>query len=496
MTLKNYLNKFDTRQLRLLRYSNDPVSFTTDILGLECKNFHQEWLEAFENNRFTVLLAPRGHGKTSLVGSYILWRICRNRRLRALILTINQDKANHMMTFVQENLRNNPKLIDIFGSFYRGGLEWSRDELRVSQVEPNYIPQNEPTLKVLGITSRILTAHYDLIVLDDITDDENSRTEARREKLQSIYDGPIIGTFLSNTKVIDIGTKWHESDIHSYLSHKIGFKTLKYKALLNQEEVDNGEKARVLWPKHLPWDEEMAKNLDLPIVDILTLKFIREHQGELYFQMQYQNEIIPSAIAKFKIEWLNSAINKYRELGGSIPMNLKKYMGIDIGGEDNISDWCVFTVIGIDDNGDIYIIDQIRTHASLHRQVDIMKGLDDKWHVSSIGIDAAAQQKIITDDIIKQNPSLPLKQIKSSRAGDIDTRMDRLSILFETGRIYLNPVYKHLMDELKMYPRGRWDDCLASLAFALECSGDKGTIDWKKVPGTILTKRTYDMRLI
>jgi len=181
--------------------------------------------------------------------------------LRGLIVTINQDKANHMMTFIQENLANNDKLKSIFGEFK--GTEWARNEIRVSQTEKNYIPQNEPTLKVLGVGSRILSAHYDLIVLDDITDDDNSRTELRRKNLEDWYNGPLVGTFLSDTKVINIGTRWHEDDIHNYLSNKPGFTTLKYRALLNPEEVDEGKQAEVLWPEHLPWDEKMVKECGL-----------------------------------------------------------------------------------------------------------------------------------------------------------------------------------------------------------------------------------------
>ena len=55
------------QQLDILKYSSNPVAFMTDLLGLDCEPFHQEWLKAFEENKFSVLLAPRGHGKTTTV---------------------------------------------------------------------------------------------------------------------------------------------------------------------------------------------------------------------------------------------------------------------------------------------------------------------------------------------------------------------------------------------------------------------------------------------
>jgi len=48
---------------RFLKYSTNIEAFIKDILNLECKPFHREWLRLFEDNRYVSLLAPRGHGK-------------------------------------------------------------------------------------------------------------------------------------------------------------------------------------------------------------------------------------------------------------------------------------------------------------------------------------------------------------------------------------------------------------------------------------------------
>jgi len=500
----NLLEKvgLDDNQKKLLLYLNDPVAFTRDIIGLKCEYFHQEWLNAFENNKFNVLLAPRGHGKTLMVGSYIIWRIARDRKVRVLIVTINQDKANDMMTFIQSNLANNQKLIDIFGEF-KGYHEWSRSQIRVKQIGDADIMGRDATLKVLGVSSAIVGSHFDLVVLDDITDDDNSRTEGRRRDLEKWYDSELVGTFMSHTKVINIGTRWHEDDIHNYLMNKPGYQTLRYQALINPVEVEQGKPAKVLWPEHLPWDEVMIRNMNDELEpqnripeDTITLKFIREHQGELAFWMQYQNTIIPSSIAKFKPEWIDTAINKWRKLGGSVPLGLKKYIGVDLGGEETNSDWGVSTVIGKDEIGDIYVLDQTRTHSPTNRQFEIMKALDDKWNVSKIGMESVAQQKHEVSDVQRKNPNLPIVPIKSSRANDRETRTDRLSVLFETGRVYLNPSLNHLVDELKMYPRGKHDDCIDSLSFAIEVSQEGKLIDWGRVADVMVARKTYKLKKI
>ena len=104
-----------SKEIKYLKYSTDPIAFITDILELECKEFHREWIDLIDKNQFSALLAPRSHGKTTIVGGYILWRIVSNPDIRVLLVTINQDKANEIMTFIQRHLESNEKLIDIFG---------------------------------------------------------------------------------------------------------------------------------------------------------------------------------------------------------------------------------------------------------------------------------------------------------------------------------------------------------------------------------------------
>ena len=73
---------------------------------------------------------------------------------------------------------SNDKLISIFGP-QRSNSLWSRDTLLVRGSKNT----KEPTLKVLGITGGMVGSHPDIIVLDDITDKDNSKTEHRRKTL-------------------------------------------------------------------------------------------------------------------------------------------------------------------------------------------------------------------------------------------------------------------------------------------------------------------------
>jgi len=449
---------------RLLYYANDPIAFMEDILGLEIKDFHKEWIELFEKHKFVVLLAPRGFGKTTIVGGYIIWRIVRDPDIRILIVTINQNKANEMMTFIQHHLEKNEKLIEIFGE-QKGTGEWSRNQLRVKRQGISGVAHKEPTLEVLGVESKMISGHYDLIVLDDITDLQNSRTEHRRRELQDWYSHILLPMLLPNGQIIDIGTRFHQNDIHGFLMSKPSYVSKVYKAIINEKEK------KVLWPERFPYEK---------------LVEIREQIGRAVFAMQFQNEFISSEDAVIKYDWLRF----YDEA----PQGLRRFMGVDMSAGDSKGDYFVIVIIGISENGDIYVLDMIRTHATLFRQFDLIRELAEKWEPIKIGIEANAMQKLFTDELIRST-TLPITPIKSSI--DKMSRVEQMSVLFETGRVYIpSRGFEVLIDELLTFPRGKYDDTVDALSFAILASRQSSTYNWREALQIISLNRSLSRKVV
>jgi predicted phage terminase large subunit-like protein len=142
------------------------------------------------------------------------------------------------------------------------------------------------------------------------------------------------------------------------------------------------------------------------------------------------------------------------------------------------------------DQGKVYVLDGIKTKASLFKQFELIKSFDAKWKPMKIGVEQAAQQKIIVDQFTESS-LLPIIPIKSSIVNDRMSRVQRLSVLFETGRILINPKLSEWADELISFPRGANDDTIDSLSFAIQSSQleeEEQKIDWSIVPSMIKTK--------
>ncbi|RLF30021.1 MAG: hypothetical protein DRN14_01035 [Thermoplasmata archaeon] len=222
-----------------------------------------------------------------------------------------------------------------------------------------------------------------------------------------------------------------------------------YKAIIDEE------KKKVLWPERFPYEK---------------LCEIREQIGRAVFAMQFQNEFITTEDAIIKYDWI-----KYYD---EAPQGLKRYLGVDMSAGGEKGDYFVVIAIGIDQNGDIYVLDILRTKATLFRQFDLIKAMAAKWEPIRIGIEANAMQKLFTDELIRST-TLPIKPIKSTI--DKVSRVEQMSVLFETGRVFLP--YKgseELVDELIMFPKAQYDDCVDALSFAIAVSREQ-TYDWNEM---------------
>ena len=483
MQIKNEIPK--EKYLVMIRGLTDCVFFINYYLDYLVEWFHIEWINAFENNNFVCLLAPRGHGKTYLVAGYIIWKIITQPNIRILIVTVNQNKASEMMTTVKNNLEFNTKLTDTFGE--QVGNLWSSDKIRVKKAGWTH---KEPTLQVLGVNSSQVSSHYDMIVLDDVVDDKNVATEHKRGEVIRWYDGTLFPQLEPAGKIFNIGTKWHMADFHSYIERDKTFVIKKYKAIIKEPGVGGvplNAKPEVLWPFRFPYEDEWRIDEKGNKKLYVGLKTIRDKKiGSIQFAMQYQNEVIQTEDSPIKQEWIQSAINKYETLE-SMPDYMEKYMGVDLASQGKESDYFTIVVIGLDNLNNMYILDCYRDKLSMTNQLDEIYKHDKFHNPIKIGVESVAGQKIIVDEW-KEDSTLPIIPMKSSWVNDKWTRVNRLSVLFETGRVFLPKRFIHLTDELLEFPRGEHDDCIDALCFAYQ-SADKGKVtDWKKIINIIKSR--------
>ena len=449
---------------RWLYYATDPVAFTQDILikdvpNYHLKDFHRAWLKFITVNRFTVLLAPRGHAKSTIhSGGYVIWRLCHNPNLRVMLLSKSSILAEKLLSEVKWHFERNENLKELYGDLTNKDLKWTNQEIMLTRGKN--IPYKESTVTARGIESDIIGGHYDIIIPDDIIDDKNSRTAAQREKVRSTYDQVIRPMLEPWSEMHFVGTRWHEFDLYGELMESRMFKHKTYDMIVDEK------KKITLWPERLPYES------DNPEQD--TAMSLKQEMGSVAFALQYRNDVSQFRNAIFKSDWIQYYIEP--------PLKSRVYMAVDLAISEE-GNYFAIVVIGVDEKGNVYVLDTYYNHHSFHSQLKKIKLYADKWQPLKIAIEANAYQAAVPQELKRNTEEFGFLPIFSTQTTkDKVTRVRKMSALFESGRMYVKKKQTELIDEILNFPRASVaDDVLDALMLATEIANIRGSFDWSQV---------------
>lgn len=335
------------------------------------------------------MLAPRKHGKTEAVTSYIARDVCLNRDIKILWICATSGDAEKRFGKVKQ-LLNSPKIQEDwttapeegFGPFHdpdKKRDKWTAKELVV--VRPNI--SVHATIYAIGSGTAPTGGHYDLIIADDLENEASCNTAALRAKTRSWFFSELWPTLNPGGTMIVIGTKKHSDDLYTHLEGNPFWVTIKQQAILEwpdrfqpRTEYDPLTKAdrvvgmdvegpsKVLWP-------DIAKVLggggaDAPTSGIEYLLAERAGMGSLMFAREFQHQVQDDESAPFPMEYLDRAKENGRHLKlGDVPPEVTHIVqGWDISLVDDAEkarekdrDFTVGITWGLDDNGNRYLLD-------------------------------------------------------------------------------------------------------------------------------------------
>ena len=259
------------------------------------------WAVLLQEEARLVLRAPRGHAKTTVLLSYVLWRIWRHNRtatgwrtearaptLDAFLFSATSLQALELMARFRDLLLANEPL---FGPLLPGHgprsrrTRWSAAEVRLP---------NRAWLRVRAFGTSVRGPHPDLLLLDDALNGSNSLTAEQRDKTYAYFMGTLMP--MDARQIVAIGTAIHQGDLLARLGRgmgkgadaqhtPLGFRAETYRAY----DEETGE---TLWPERFP----VAKLLALRDEDPMT------------FACEYQNDPRDDAASLFPYELTERSI--------------------------------------------------------------------------------------------------------------------------------------------------------------------------------------------
>lgn len=398
---------------------------STVLPDFEMYIHHIEWGNLVQFYRFLGILAARDHGKSHFFSfAYPLWRLYRynknnlgggitakeNRVSReGMIVTNEFSLAKTFLRFIKEEIELNPILRErLFPKV--GSKDWGSEEI---------ICQNKGTITIKGSGSALRGRHPGWIMLDDYLDDSSLYSKNQRDKYISDFYSIVMNMPIPGGQVVSVGTPYHEKDLYSKLKEDKRFKVFEYPAIFPD--------GTVLWPSRYSLEALLAK---------------KESQGSIVFTREILVKPIMSDATIFPYHILETSfigMDQYR-LAPNIQSFQRKFKKVSMGCDFAISseigaDYSVFTVLGIDEYDNYWLLAQWRERgASYNQQIAQIRKMNNDFSPDVIMAEDNVFQKVMIQ--LCNDSGIPvIGHTTGINKYDLKSGLPALATLFEQGKI-------------------------------------------------------------
>lgn len=248
---------------------------------------HWEWHDLVARNDLVVLVAPVEHAKSQSVAiGKTLHLLGNDHNLRGALISNTATMAEKLLGQVRMLIERSQRLREVFPTLRPSSKPedpWRQDRITI---ERNTVAK-DPTLQAIGAYGPLVGSRLDFIVLDDVIDFENSRTEEQRKKLVEWFDTTVFTRLVKGGKIFCVGTPWHPDDLLHVLAARPGFTSKRYSAVLNPD--DPPDRWIPVWPEQ--WD-------------LARLKQRQNNTTDTTFARKYLCRVRLDGISRFKEVWL------------------------------------------------------------------------------------------------------------------------------------------------------------------------------------------------
>jgi len=401
----------ETDNETFLRIRDDPFWFSREALGN-----HVVWPEDLEGDwgklynfiwgmgtdwQYGQLNSPRNSYKTTIICAKCTHLIVLDRNIRILYITNNRRNAKRVSGVVRRYLEANEIILEACPPFVPTGkvkgeaTTWTEDQFFVAG---RTTEAKEATFTISTSGTAMAGGHFDIVIVDDGVDEENSKT---RDSLQGTIDWYRLLPKLQEPKskygpggvVFNCGTIYDDGDLHMWLRGMIpdsespwdDYTHLILKAMENPE----------------CWDAKLRKFVD-PILNfphtLNERKLTQEYKnGSSDFYKQYQNECRDAANQIFRKEQFK-IIQSY-----DVPSVLTKYVLTDYAmGTDNKNDRTAIWVVGLDWKRNAYCLDFVVGRWGLDERIKRTVLFAQKYDAAAISVEQMMANEGVLDGLAKE----------------------------------------------------------------------------------------------
>jgi phage terminase large subunit-like protein len=436
--------------------------------------------EGLSSNKLIML--PRAHLKSHMVATWCAWMITRHPEITIFYVSATAELAIVQLSAVKNILESSvyQRYFPEYIHPQEGKREkWSEAKIHIDHPRRRQEGIRDATVATAGLTTNTTGWHADVIVADDLVVPENAYTEKGREDV-SKKASQFTSIRNAGGFTLACGTRYHPSDIYdtwrkqTYELYDDDGVVLDYSPVWDIKEyaveVDN----RFIWPRVIRPDGK-AFGFDLQVL----ARIRAEYEDKVQYYAQYYNNPNDPGSARISDDKFQYYEPKHLSFDGHWYYKDKRlniYAAVDFAyTTGRRSDYTAIVVIGMDADGDVYVldIDRFKTDRSIEYYKHI-RSLHSRWHFKKLRAEVTAAQIIIVNDlkdfIKKDGMTISIDEFRpSSREGTKEERIAAaLEYRYENLQMWhFQGGYTPVLEEELKQARPAHDDVKDSLASAV-----------------------------
>ena len=469
-------------------------------------NFHKELTNiaiksTTEHNLKILIAAPRGSGKSTIISEeFVLYCICNDLEKYILLVANTIGQVKDMLLHVKDELVSNRSLSEDYPHVCETGEppkppKWS---------DVDIITKNGIRISALSSMQQFRGKRFkqfrpSLIMLDDIEQDNHTLiTPEKTDKLYFWLTRTIQNIGTPATNIFLLGT------IHSYQSllrrfveenkHPEWGKYI-YKAIINET---NNPEVREQWKRIYRCQEEYGGKIGPMAADLFyqhnmaaflegsetlwpgrfdyyALNVKREEIGDDSFNAEFQMSPSDPGEASFdmkEVRFIEDTFKSEIELFQTRSKYLEFYASCDWSSGKHIlsGDYSAIVVLARDIETNImYVICADIARRRTSKTIDDIMSYCKIWPIRKLVIETNQAQDMLADLLQERlnKENLMTEIVRIVHTGDKTARIHNLQPLINTARLVLSKRHHLLLEELKSFPCGRYDDGLDALEMAV-----------------------------
>ena len=415
----------------------NPYFFIKKILNYrDISNIHAELITfTVKSNKEILILIPRGHFKTSVITiGLAIWFMIHNRNIRININNKILSNAKKFLGEIKEHLCNNKHLIELYGNLK--GEIWQTDQIRIAGRTKIL---KEPTIQIGALGHEVTSAHFDLIINDDLVGLKDMVSEAERITTLNFYRTlEYLKDNMTGTKIINIGTRWHLDDLYSYILNKLSVECV----MIRQAIINN-------------------KSLFPELYSIAELSKMKD-EDLIMFSAQMMNQPIPTETQLFKYEEL-----KWFDINMFNPSqyNFVNYTDFAMS-KSSQTDFTANITLAYNKDS-IFVVDCYIERYTPDINKQKIKAILDKYDIDDVGAEANAFQELYVDELQNYTGKM-IRKIKHMKDKILRVNGIHSIVIREVYfRQDWESAYPRLIEQLIRFPEAKHDDGADALEGAI-----------------------------